>query len=129
MWKYTWVRDDERVRRRLLIVDDHAGFRSFARALFEAEGFDVVGEAADGNGAVEAVSALSPDVVLLDVALPDVDGFAVCDQLTGNANGPAVVMTSSRDISSFRGLLERSQARGFIAKSDLSGVAITDLVG
>ena len=125
----TWVRDDERVRRTLLIVDDHAGFRSFARALFEADGFDVVGEAADGKAAVEAVSALDPEVVLLDVALPDIDGFAVCDQLTEHGNGPAVVMTSSRDVSSFRGLLEQSQARGFIAKSDLSGVAVTELVG
>jgi DNA-binding NarL/FixJ family response regulator len=125
----TWVRDDERVRRRLLIVDDHAGFRAFARALFEADGFDVVGEAADGKAAVEAVSVLNPEVVLLDVALPDIDGFAVCDRLTENGNGPAIVMTSSRDISSFRGLLERSQARGFIAKSDLSGGAVTELVG
>ena len=112
-----------------MIVDDHAGFRSFARALFEADGFDVVGEAADGKGAVEAVSTLRPEVVLLDVALPDIDGFAVCDQLTEDGNGPAIVMTSSRHVSSFRRLLEQSQARGFIAKSDLSGDAVTELVG
>jgi two-component system nitrate/nitrite response regulator NarL len=113
----------------LLIVDDHAGFRSFARALFEAEGFDVVGEAADGESALVAARDLNPEVVLVDVTLPDFDGFAVCDQLTRAEGGPAIVMTSSRDVASFRWRLERSRARGFIAKSALSGQALADLAG
>ena len=117
------------MRRRLLIVDDHAAFRKFARAMFEAEGFDVVGEAEDGGSAVQSVRALTPDVVLLDVALPDLDGFAVCEQLTRDGNGPVIVMTSSRDVSSFRTRLEQSRAKGFIAKSDLSGGAVAELVG
>ena len=73
------------VRRTLLIVDDHAGFRELARALLEAEGFDVVGEAADGESALVASRVLNPDVVLLDVALPDLDGFTVCQRLTATA--------------------------------------------
>jgi len=118
-----------RMRRTLLIVDDHAGFRSFARALFEAEGFDVVGEAEDGRSAVEAARRLEPQIVLLDVALPDIDGFTVCDQLTAGDGGPAIVMTSSRDISSYRRRLDESRARGFVAKADLSGRSVAELAG
>jgi DNA-binding NarL/FixJ family response regulator len=115
------------VRRTLLIVDDHAGFRSFARALLESEGFDVVGEAEDGRSALAAARQLDPEVVLLDVALPDLDGFAVCDQLSHSQSGSAIVMTSSRDVSSFRSQLQTSHAKGFIAKSELSGQALADL--
>jgi DNA-binding NarL/FixJ family response regulator len=113
----------------VLIVDDHAGFRSFARALLEAEGFEVVGEAADGASALATARALAPELVLLDVALPDMDGFAVCDALLQDGDGPAVVLTSSRDVSSYRRRLERSRARGFIPKSELSGPALVALAG
>jgi DNA-binding NarL/FixJ family response regulator len=112
----------------LLIVDDHAGFRSFARALLEAEGYVVVGEAGDGASALDAVTALDPEVVLLDIALPDIDGFVVCDRLTErDSRRPAVVLTSSRDASSFRQRLAVSAARGFIPKSDLSGPTLAAL--
>jgi DNA-binding NarL/FixJ family response regulator len=108
--------------RTLLIVDDHAGFRAFARALLEAEGYDVLGEAADGESALAAVAALDPEVVLLDVALPDIDGFAVCARLLAlDRDRPAVVLTSSRDASSYGQRLAGSGARGFVPKSDLSG--------
>ena len=113
----------------VLIVDDHAGFRSFARALLEAEGFDVVGEATDGASAVALARKLAPELVLLDVALPDMDGFAVCDALLQDGAGPAVVLTSSRGVSSYRRRLERSRARGFIPKSELSGPALAALAG
>ena len=113
----------------LLIVDDHDGFRDFARALLEAQGFDVVGEASSGSAAIAAALTLRPDVVLLDVMLPDLDGFAVCEQLLADAGGPEVVMTSSHDASTFRENLERSRARGFIAKTDLSGPALAALLG
>lgn len=101
----------EAVKRTLLIVDDHEGFRSLARALLESEGYEVVGEAEDGASALMAAKALRPEVVLLDVVLPDVDGFIVCDVLTEDADGPAVVMTSSRGVSSYRRRLARSNAR------------------
>jgi DNA-binding NarL/FixJ family response regulator len=113
----------------VLIVDDHAGFRSFARALLEAEGFNVVGEAADGASALELTRALGPELVLLDVALPDMDGFAVCEALLEDGPGPEVVLTSSRGASSYRRRLERSRARGFIPKSELSGAALAALSG
>jgi DNA-binding NarL/FixJ family response regulator len=113
----------------VLIVDDHAGFRSFARALLEAEGFDIVGEAADGASALAMAEALAPYLVLLDVALPDTDGFSLCETLLRTGAPPLVVLTSSRDISSFRRRLKRSGARGFIPKSELSGPALASLAG
>lgn len=108
----------------LLIVDDHAGFRASARALLDADGFTVVGEAADGTSALAAARRLHPQVVLLDIALPDVDGFAVCELLTAGGGGPAVVLTSSRSVGSYRRRISASRARGFLAKSDLSGRAL-----
>ncbi len=72
----------------VLIVDDHPSFRASARVLLEAEGFDVIGEAADGTSGIEEASRLRPDLVLLDVQLPDIDGFDVASRLT-NGNGPA----------------------------------------
>jgi DNA-binding NarL/FixJ family response regulator len=113
----------------VLIVDDHAGFRSYARALLVAEGFDVVGEPRDGASALSRGQSLAPELVLLDVASPDMDGFVVCDALLEDGCGPAVVLTSSRDVSFYRRRRERSQARGFIPKSELSGPALAALVG
>jgi DNA-binding NarL/FixJ family response regulator len=116
----------------LLIVDDHAGFRSFARALLETEGFVVVGEAPDGESALQLAHDLAPEIVLLDVMLPDLDGFSVCVRLTeasDRAKPPTVVLTSSRDASAYRRRLDDSPARGFIPKSELSGAALAALVG
>ena len=126
-----WLRcHGEFVSRTLLIVDDHSGFRSFARALLEAQGYVVIGEANDGASALDAVAALDPDVVLLDVALPDIDGFEVCDRLLArDPDRPAVVLTSTRDASSFRKRLAASGAKGFIAKSDLSGSTLDAMTG
>jgi CheY-like chemotaxis protein len=111
----------------VLIVDDHPSFRASARALLEAEGFEVVGEAEDGASALRAVIELSPELVLLDVQLPDLDGFEVARRLT-DGGGPAVVLVSSRDGSDFGPLVERSGARGFIPKAELSGAALSALL-
>jgi DNA-binding NarL/FixJ family response regulator len=113
---------------RILIVDDHPSFRASARALLEADGFDVVGEAEDGHSAVASAQALLPDVVLLDVQLPDIDGFDVAARLTGNDNGPAVILVSSRDSSDFGPLVTRSGARGFVPKAELSGERVEALL-
>jgi DNA-binding NarL/FixJ family response regulator len=112
----------------VLIVDDHPSFRGTARALLESEGFEVVGEAADGASAVEAAKSLRPDVMLLDVYLPDIDGFEVAATLTRNGNAPAIVLTSSRDARDFGPLVEQSGARGFIPKAELSGASLTALL-
>src|SRR4051812_28030577 len=103
---------------RILIVDDHPSFRASARALLEADGYEVVGEAVDGHSAVLAALALSPDVVLLDVQLPDIDGFEVASRLRDQAGAPAVVLTSSREASDYGPLPLRSGARGFVPKAE-----------
>ncbi|MBX5440137.1 MAG: response regulator transcription factor [Solirubrobacteraceae bacterium] len=118
----------------VLIVDDHPSFRATARLLLEVEGYDVVGEARDGAEAIELAERLRPDLVLLDVSLPDIDGFEVAARLTERANGasaggPAVILTSSRDPSDFGPLVQESGARGFIPKAELSGATLAALLG
>jgi DNA-binding NarL/FixJ family response regulator len=116
--------DDPHVPKTVLIVDDHAGFRGFARRLLEAGGYTVVGEADDGASALSAVEELQPELVLLDVMLPDADGFAVAERLAVNRGEPVVVLISSREAADFGQRLERCSARGFIHKDELSGAAL-----
>jgi DNA-binding NarL/FixJ family response regulator len=117
------------VRPTVLIVDDHAAFRASARALLRAEGFDVIGEASDGSEAVAAVAVLRPDVVLLDIQLPGLDGIAVAEQLAAAPDCPAVVLISSRDAAAYGPRLQATSARGFIPKSGLSGKSLSMLIG
>jgi DNA-binding NarL/FixJ family response regulator len=112
----------------VLIVDDHDGFRVGARDLLEADGFEVVGEAGDGCSAVAATERLRPDVVLLDVQLPDLDGFAVAERLAAQYPRPAVVLISSRSRDVYRRQLARSPVRGFISKAELSGECLAALL-
>ncbi len=112
----------------VLIVDDHPTFRATARILLEAEGFEVIGEAQDGASALAEAARLTPEVVLLDVQLPDTDGFAIAEELTAGSEGPAVILVSSRDGSDFGPLVTRSGARGFVPKGELSGDRVQELL-
>ena len=115
----------------ILIVDDHRGFRLQARALLEADGFAVVGEAEDAAGAVTAYGALRPQLVLLDIGLPDADGLSVARELLARSDGegpPTVVLTSSRDAAAYGSRIAESGAAGFIPKDELSGARISALV-
>jgi DNA-binding NarL/FixJ family response regulator len=112
----------------VLIVDDHPAFRSAARALLEAAGFEVVGEAADGASALDGARVLRPQIVLLDVQLPDLDGFAVAERLSSEDAPPAIVLTSSRSIGSLRWRLDSNPTWSFIAKNELSGDALAAAV-
>jgi DNA-binding NarL/FixJ family response regulator len=116
------------VTARVLIVDDHAPFRSLARRLLVAGGFQVVGEAADGAGALAAVRDLAPDVVLLDVQLPDLDGFAVAEALARGQPAVVVVLVSSRARLDYGHRVAASTARGFIAKAELSGETLLRVI-
>ena len=112
----------------VLVVDDHPSFRRFARRLIEAAGFAVVEEAADGASALAAVRTARPDVVLLDVLLPDTTGFELAEALSSEPEAPVVVLTSSRSAGDFGASLSRSRARGFISKRDLTAAAFASLV-
>jgi DNA-binding NarL/FixJ family response regulator len=114
--------------RRVLIVDDHTWFRSVARMLLQTSGYDVIGEAVDGASAMQAVSELRPDVVLLDIQLPDMDGCRVARLLTQTEAPPTVVLISSREASDYGPRIQICGARGFIGKAALSGAALDALL-
>jgi DNA-binding NarL/FixJ family response regulator len=120
---------DEVVAARLLIVDDHAGFRAMARAVLESAGFEVVAEAVDAASALALAAAQRPDVVLLDIALPDGDGFDVCQSLHAQPTPPVVILTSSRSADEYADRIATTMARGFIPKAELSGAAVIELAG
>ena len=110
--------------RRVLIVDDSAGFRAQARMLLVRAGYDVVGEAEDGLSGLRAARELVPEVVLLDVQLPDIMGFEVARLLHERPDPPAIILISSREASDYGGGIDRSGARGFISKAELSARAL-----
>lgn len=112
--------------RTVLVVDDHPSFRASARAVLEAAGFDVLDEAESGAAALAAIGRLGPDVVLLDVQLPDMTGFDVCAAL-GEARCK-IILVSSRDASDYGDAVAESGARGFIAKAELSPETIEALL-
>ena len=112
----------------LLIVDDHPSVRASARRLLEAEGFDVIGEAADGHAAIAAVQELEPDLVLLDVQLPDLNGFEVAARIAALRLDSAVILTSSRNAAEYGALVAETPVRGFVPKAELSGAALTGLL-
>jgi DNA-binding NarL/FixJ family response regulator len=120
--------EDRSMRRTVLIVDDHEAFRESAATLLEAEGFDVVGQAADGPEAFAEVERLQPEVVLLDIQLPDLDGFAVAARLAALPEAPRVVLISSREAGAYGQRLGEAAARGFITKRELSGRTLAALV-
>ena len=113
----------------VLIVDDHPSFRASARRMLEADGYEVIGEAEDGGAALAATRRLRPALVLLDVRLPDIDGFEVARRLLDDGGTPQIVLTSSQDSADLGEAIEASGARGFIPKGELTGAALAALLG
>jgi DNA-binding NarL/FixJ family response regulator len=116
--------EDGAVPRTVLIVDDHAGFRRHARRALEADGYEVVGEAPNGAAGIEASARLEPDVVLLDVHLPDANGFDIVSRMIA----PNVVLISTHDRQDYADLISRCGARGFLSKDQLCGATLEALV-
>jgi len=114
------------VARTVLIVDDHLGFRRSARTMLELDGFDVVGEAEDGAAGLRLARELEPDLVLLDIALPDMNGFEVAEQLAGAPS--RVILISSREQRDLGRRVRETGALGFVSKDRLSGEAILELL-
>ena len=110
----------------VVIVDDHEPFRRSARGLLELDGYRVVGEAGDGAEAVEVVTRLRPDVVLLDISLPDTSGLDIAEKLAGTDT--RVVLVSSRDRADIGPRVVRCGAAGFIPKDELSGEVLAALL-
>jgi DNA-binding NarL/FixJ family response regulator len=113
---------------RVLVVDDHAGFRHMARRLLMAGGYKVIGLAADGTDAVHQAALLRPDLVLLDVLLPDLDGFGVAERLASLADPPVVVLVSSRTRAELGARLDTAPVRGFLPKEELTLQRLAELV-
>jgi CheY-like chemotaxis protein len=114
--------------RRVLIIDDNNAFRAAARQLLERGGFIVVAEAASGTDAVEDAKTHRPDLALVDLQLPDFDGFEVAERLSRLDPAPKVILTSSLDGADFGALVTSSPALGFIPKAELSAQAIGTLL-
>ncbi len=111
---------------RVVIVDDHDGFRAQLRELLASDAFDVIGDAGTGAAGAALVAELHPDVVLLDVMLPDGEGFGLVPAL--HRSGAAVVLISTRDRLDYGGRVESSGAEGFLDKAELTGQAIRALL-
>lgn len=111
---------------RAVIVDDHAAFRASARRLLEISGFDVVGEAADGVTGLALARELEPELVLLDIALPEMSGFDVAERLAGTPS--KVILISSRQRKDFGKRVRQSGAVGFVSKDELSAEAVLELM-
>ena len=120
--------EELRPLRRVLVVDDHPSFRRCAQKLLTAEGFEVVGEAEDGETALALAGEVAPDFVLLDIQLPDVDGFEVASRLLERDPDLPIVLVSSRDRDAYGGRIEASGALGFVSKADLSRAALERLL-
>lgn len=116
------------MRPRIVIVDDDPAFLATVRLVLEAEGFTVVGEALTGLDGVAVATELDADIVLVDVNLPDIDGFEVVNRLAGKQDAPPVVLTSIRSAKDYGSLVERSLARGFITKADITGEALAEFL-
>jgi len=112
----------------VLIVDDNPRFRSRARRWLEADGYAVVAEAADGASALEAAARHRPNVVLLDIQLPDMNGLSVAERLARGPHAPDVVLTSTHDVGDFGDGIVRCGARGFLPKAELTGEALAALL-
>jgi two-component system response regulator EvgA len=120
--------DDRAVDRSVLLVDDHAGFRAEARATLEAGRYDVIGEAATGAAAIDEAARLKPDIVLVDIGLPDGSGLELVRRIRTAAPGTRVVLISSRQAADYGARLAGAGADGFIDKAALTPTALRDVL-
>jgi len=116
------------MHRTVLVVDDHPAFRAGLREMLAASRFVIVGEAHDAAAAVAAVEVLQPDVVLLDIILPDRDGLTVAADIARRPSPPIIILLSSRDAADYGSRLRAVSVRGFIQKGDLSIAALEALL-
>ena len=111
----------------VLLVDDHAEFRAFARGLIISAGFAVIAEAADGSAALRAAEVHQPAIVVLDIRLPDMSSLEVARRLRAGTDAPVVILISSGDRRDYERVAHEAGARGFIAKADFSAKTLRAL--
>lgn len=121
--------EDAKVGRSVLIVDDHGPFRAWARMMLERAGYAVLGDAGDGASAIDAARRTCAELVLLDIRLPDIDGFEVARRLCAEPTGPVVVLISTREACDYGERIAQSGALGFLSKHELSADALAKLLG
>ena len=114
---------------KVLVVDDHEGFRLAARTMLEEMGLDVIGEADSGESALEVFERFKPDIVLLDIQLPGMDGIDVARKLFDAGHSPVIVLTSSREAEDYGARLRALPEAVFIGKTDLSSAALAAAIG
>jgi DNA-binding NarL/FixJ family response regulator len=102
---------------RVLIADDHDLFRDGLRSLLETRGIDVVGEARDGRKAVELASQLRPDVVLMDLSMPELNGLAATRLISANYPDVKVVILTASDDDADLFEAIKSGAQGYLIKN------------
>ena len=116
------------MRETVVIVDDNDAFRERTRKLLDAEGYRVIGEAADGAGGLRILRDLRPDLALLDVQLPDTDGFTLAERARADAEGTAIIIISTREAADYASSVTRCGALGFISKSELCDGALREIL-
>ncbi|MBV9794314.1 MAG: response regulator [Actinobacteria bacterium] len=115
---------------RCLLVDDNAAVLSSARTLLGQQGVSVVGTASSSAEVPRMAAALRPDVVLIDIALGDENGFELAQRLAEDSGGAmAIIMISSAAESDYADLVAESPAAGFLAKAELSADGIGQILG
>jgi DNA-binding NarL/FixJ family response regulator len=122
------IGDNRSMKRSIAIIDDNPGFRASARRMLEDQGYVVDAEAADGSSGVAAVEGSGVEIAIVDIQLPDFDGFEVARRICEDEAPPAVVLTSSRDRADFGSLVDGSPALGFVPKSELSVERVEALI-
>jgi DNA-binding NarL/FixJ family response regulator len=118
-----------RTRPSVLVVDDHAAFRRSVLALLATGGFEVVGEAADGEEAVRMAAATAPQLVLLDIQLPDRDGFAIAEELIRLPVPPVIVLISSHEETVYAAGIAAAPVRAFVPKDRLDCATLLGFLG
>lgn len=121
--------DDFSVPVSVLVVDDDATFRALARRLLAASGLYVIAEAASVSDALTAATRVKPAGALVDVGLPDGDGFELARQLTALPWRPRVVLTSVECDAAALDEVRDSGAQAFVHKADLPGAPLARLFG
>jgi CheY-like chemotaxis protein len=112
---------------RVVLVDDDQRFRAMARRALEAEGVEIVAEVERGIDVAQAVETWQPDVVLMDIRMPDVDGPEVVRRLGDRAGRSVVILTSTIDVVSGR-RLAAGVSVAYLPKDELCLAAINDLM-